>query len=75
MALTVGSREPVKITETHYTVKSFSDAGKVYHVTKRGNYWYCGCPASLFGRADCKHITEVKEYVKKTSQPAAAWLK
>jgi hypothetical protein len=45
----------VKLTDTHYLVRSKTDPNKVYHITKWGKGWKCGCPRHIF-TGKCAHI-------------------
>ena len=49
----------IKLNDTHYLVRSEKDFTKKYHVTKRGDYWYCNCAKFLFGKEQCKHIEKI----------------
>jgi hypothetical protein len=61
MDQTVGTPDIQKISDTHFMVESFTQKEKYYHVTKRGKYWYCNCPRSVFGKTTCHHIRKVGE--------------
>ena len=61
--------EVVKISDTHYLVRSWSKKHWMHHVTfrktKYGGKWNCSCPRGVCGHP-CHHILEVPENEKTT---------
>ena len=49
--------EPVLVGETH---KVPGSKGAVYTVTNDRGSWTCTCPASKWGKGECKHISQLK---------------
>ena len=51
--------ELILIGETHRVAGS---NGAIYTVTNDRGSWTCTCPASKWGKGECKHIISLKQY-------------